>query len=442
MTAFTPPRFSRESAVAAAAGLLLLAPWLFFSSPEYRAAGVLGFGVLSLLAGWKIPAVEAARRDPGVRRVLACLAVAYVASVIGGASHGESPARAAWLALSGAVGVLGAGVFALVLLQAPWRAGVVGVAATVTVMLVVASLLGYFVFFDWHVALSERSIYAHPHRLALVWPTRHFASSMGQEFWDHTNTAGYWFAVAWVVTVEAAIHRPRWAWAARVLALLLGVAIFLTASRGAWVMVALSLPVLLVFRGWRAMLEVGALLVVSVGIGSAGLSYKLHLLDPPSDAGMPSAAADLIGTQHVHGMVARGSSGRLVAYRWLWDDLAGDRLLGRGLGVTRGPTHVQLHEHSSDLATLRGGGFVALGAHLVILGIAGISAFKLARRGCRWPLLLAVAVFGGLLFDRSTVFRLTGFDEFPSHWLAVWTPLAILLRPPGDALDCGTDPPA
>jgi O-Antigen ligase len=442
VTASPPARFSKESAVAAAAALLLLLPWLFFSSPEYRAAGVLGFSILSLFAGWKIPAVVKARDDQKIRGVLLCLLVAYLASIAGGVIHGESPARALLLAISGAAGVLGAGVFAVVLLQPPWRNAVVRVAAIVTVMLVVASLLGFFVFFDWHVALGAKSPHADPQRIALVWPTRLFAASMGQEFWDHTNTAGYWFALAWVVTVEAAICRPRRAWAGWLLALVLGVAIFLTASRSAWVMVALGLPVLLVFRGWRTLTVTVALLAVSVGMGAAGLSYKLQRLEPLGDRDKASASADLMETQHVSGMVDRGSSGRLVAYQWLWDDLAGERLLGQGLAVTRGPMHRQLHEHSTYLATFRGGGFVALGAHLVILGIAGLAALKLARRGCRWPLVFAVAVFGGLLFDRSTVFRLTGFDEFPTHWLAVWIPLAMLLQPTRGGVDGVGDHPA
>jgi hypothetical protein len=84
---------------------------------------------------------------------------------------------------------------------------------------------------------------------------------------------------------------------------------------------------------------------------------------------------------------------------------------------------IQLHEHSSYLATWRAGGWVALAAHLTALGIALQAGLELARRGCRWPLVLAVAVFAGLLFDRSTVFRSNGSDEFLTHWLAVWIPV-------------------
>jgi hypothetical protein len=298
----------------------------------------------------------------------------------------------------------------------------------IALMLVVASLLGFFVFPDWHVALGEWNPHADPQRLALVWPTRHFAASMGQQFWDHTNTAAFLFAVAWVLVVEALFHRPRFKWAGGCLALLLGVAIFLTASRSAWLMIAIALPFLLAFRGWRALWAVLALLAVTVGIGVAGLSYKLNQLAPQDDPRRDPAEVDFVATHHISGVVERGSSGRLTAYRWLWDDLADARLLGHGLAVTRSPAEFQLHEHSSYLATLRGGGFVALAAHLAVLAISGFSAFTLARRGCRWPLVFAVAVFSGLLFDRSTVFRLTGFDEFMLHWLAVWIPLAMMLR--------------
>ncbi len=428
MTACSPQPPWAERAIAGAAALLLLVPWLFFSSPEYREAGVRWFGIAALAFGWKTPAVRRAMRDRKVRSVLIYLLVAYLASTAGGWRHGETPAQTLWLAFSGAAGVLGVGVFAVVLLQPPWRVRVVRVAAAVAVMLLVASLLGFFVFFDWQVALSKGNPHADPQRLALVWPTRLFAASMGQQFWDHTNTAAYLFAVAWAVLVDALFHRPRFAWVGWGLALLLGVAIFLTASRSAWLMIAVTLPFLLAFRGWRSLLAVVALLGISLGIGAAGLSYQLHQLAPPDAAAKGAAAVDWVRTHHVSGVVGRGSSGRLVAYQWLWDDLAGERLLGHGLAETRSPAGVQLHEHSSYLATLRGGGLVALGAHLVVLAIAGFSALQLARRGCRWPLVFAVAVFSGLLFDRSTVFRLTGFDEFLLHWLAVWIPLAMLLR--------------
>jgi hypothetical protein len=420
-----------ERGIAAAAVVFLLLPLLFFSSPEYREAGFLVFGIAALALGGWMPATRTAFADRRVRGVIACLLVAEAASFAGGLRHGESAGQVLKLALAGLAGVLGTGVLVLLLLQPRWRARGAGVALALAVMLLTASLAGYFVSYAWHLELSEQSPHFNPERISVVWPTRMLAGWMGQQFWDHTNTAAYLFAVAWAVLVERLLHRPRFEKAGWILALLLGIAIFLTASRSGWLMIALVLPCLLAGRGGRALIQVVAVLALAVGLGAAGLNLKLHLVAPPPAAVTDRAAPDLVDSFHVRGMVGRGSSGRLDAYRILWEELEGDRLLGHGLAVNRSPVGIQLHEHSSYLATWRAGGWVALAAHLVVLGIALLSALDLARRGCRWPLLLAVAVFSGLLFDRSTVFRSNGSDEFLTHWLAVWIPVLARLVPAG-----------
>jgi hypothetical protein len=412
-----------ERGIAAAAVIFLLLPLLFFSSPEYREAGFLVFGIVALALGGWMPAFRTALGDRRVQAVVACLLVAEASSLAGGLRHGESAGQVLKLALAGMAGVLGTGVIVLLLLQPRWQARGAWVALALTVMLLAASLAGYFVSYAWHLELSEKSPHFNPERISVVWPTRMLGGWMGQQFWDHTNTAAYLFAVAWAVLVERLLHRPRFEKAGWTLALLLGVAIFLTASRSGWLMIALVLPFLLAGRGWQASLRVFAVLALAVGLGAAGLNLKLHLVAPPPAVATDRAAPDLVGTFHVRGMVGRGSSGRLDAYRILWKELEGDRLLGHGLAANRRPVGIQLHEHSSYLATWRAGGWVALAAHLAVLGIALQAGLDLARRGCRWPLVLAVAVFAGLLFDRSTVFRSNGSDEFLTHWLAVWIPV-------------------
>jgi len=403
-------------------------PWLFISSPHYREVAALAFGIAAVCLGWSIPGLKAAARDRLVRLVAACLFVAHAASLIGGLLHGEPAGKALISGLSGITGVLGLGVLTWVLLLPRWRPWAWRTFIAVTVMLVVGSLLGFMVFTRWHEDLSKLTPHMDPRRLGLIWATRFLSGDLGREFWAHTNTAAYLFAAAWVVLMDALFRRPKHALAGWILALLLMVAVFLTASRSAWVMVILALPPLLVFRGWRYPLQVGALLALAGILGFAAANHTAERLAKPVTNGQTAAPGDPAENIHLGSLVERGSSGRLSAYQILWKDLEGDRLFGQGLAVTRKPVSNLLHEHSTYLATLRGGGAFALAAHLVLIGCTFGAALWLARRGCRWPLLLAIAVFSGLFFDRSTVFRLTGFDEFPTHWLAVWIPLAMLIH--------------
>jgi len=266
-------------------------------------------------------------------------------------------------------------------------------------------------------------------RLSLVWAPRLLSGGLGRQFWAHANTAAFLFAAAWVVLVDALFRRPKHAMAGWALALLLAVAVFLTASRSAWVMVILALPPLLAFRTWRFALKVGALLALAGILGIAAVNHT-----KPAAGSQTAPPAGLSDTIHLGQLAERGSAGRLAAYQILWNDLAGHRIFGQGLAVTGEPVAHLLHEHSTYMATLRGGGVSALAAHLVLLGCAFRAAIRLSRSGCRWPLLLAVTVFSGLLFDRSTVFKLSGFDEFPVHWLAVWIPLAMWSHQRGQPL--------
>jgi O-antigen ligase len=423
-------RFSMDSMLVGMAVLLVLMPWLFISSPDYREVGVRIFGIVAICLAGSMPGLRAASRDGMVRTVLACIFVAYAASLIGGLHHGEPVGKSLLELVTGISGVLGMGMLIWVLLQPRWRPWAWRTFIGLAVVLVVGSLLGFLVFNRWQADLSKVTPHMDTRRLSLVWGTRFLSGDLGRQFWAHANTAAYLFAAAWVVLMDALFRRPRHAWAGWALALLLATAVFLTASRSAWVMVILTLPPLLVFRGWRFSVQVAALLALA---GILGFAATNRTTKPPP-GGLPAPAGGAPTEIHLGGLVERGSAGRLSAYQILWNDLEGDRFFGQGLAETRQPVAHLLHEHSTYLATLRGGGAIALAAHLVLIGCAFSAALLLARGGCRWPLLLAVAVFSGLLFDRSTVFRLTGFDEFPTHWLAVWIPLAMLIQQSGQPL--------
>jgi hypothetical protein len=400
--------------------LLLLLPWLFISSPDYREVGLLVFGIAATCVAWSIPELHATTRDGMVRLAVACLFVSYAASLTGGLLHGEPAGIALIKFATGITGVLAMGVLTWVLLLPRWRPWAWRTFIALTAILVIGSLLGFLVFNRWQQELSKLTPHMDTRRLGLVWAPRLLSGELGREFWAHANTAAYLFAAAWVVLVDALFRRPKHALAGWMLALLLALAVFLTASRSAWVMVILALPPLLAFRSWRYSVQVGALLALAGILGLAATKQ---------DSGDPTAPPGDVPIEiHLGGLVERGSSGRLSAYQVLWNDLEGDRIFGQGLAVTREPVAHLLHEHSTYLATLRGGGAIALAAHLVLIGCTLWAGLLLARGGCRWPLLLAIAVFSGLLFDRSTVFRLSGFDEFPTHWLAVWIPLAMRIQ--------------
>ncbi len=421
-------RFRFECAIVALAVLFLVLPWLFICSPHYRQTTTGVFGLAACCVGIFLPEVRRAASDRSVLCVLACIVMIQTVSLAGGILHG-APAWAALIAgVGGTAAVFGFGILTLVLSRPPWRPWAGRTWLAMAVMLVVGSLLGFFVFHQWHLELSKLSPHMDPRRLALLWPTRLLSGELGWQFWSHTNTAAFLFAAFWVLVVDALYTRQAHRSAGWALALLLGTAIFLTASRSAWIMVVAALPFLLAFRGRRFSLQVCLLLGLSCLLGIAGMKHTVERLASPVGSGGETPVKDIPGKIHVSGLIDRGSAGRIVAYEALWLDLEDDLLTGQGLAVTRRPIVHLLHEHSTYLATLRGGGIPALAAHLVLIGVVLVLAFRLAQNGCRWPLLFAVAIFSGLLFDRSSVFRVNGFEEFPTHWLAVWIPLALHLR--------------
>ncbi len=425
--------FRPDRLLISAAAVLILLPLLLTSSPEYREVGLLAFGAIALLLAGKLPATREIIRNRPFLAVVLLLLLIHAFTFTGGVLHGETALRCASLAVSGLTGVLGVAVLASVLLQPKWRRTAGATALGLTVLLVTASLLGYLVFIAWQVELDTRTVHFDPRRLALIWPTRIFTMPLGQQFWNHTNDAAYLFAAAWAVLLDFLSRRPRFAPAGWVLSLLLAVAVFFTASRSGFLMIAAVLPFLLVFRPLSFSLKTLAMLALAFGLGFAGLEYKIQRISPPPPTGETPKPRDIPGTIHVTGIVNRGSAGRMEGYQKLWEELSGSRIAGRGFASNRLPIAHLMHEHSTYLATLRAGGIPSFLAHLAILAIAFYSAIILARRGCRWPLLFAVAVFTGLLFDRSTVIRLTGFDEFLTHWLAVWIPILRLALPAEDS---------
>jgi hypothetical protein len=420
---FTFPRTPPDQLLLWAAAALVLLPFLLFSTPEYRQTGILLFSIAAIFLGPAVPAVRAIWGDRLMLAILGSLLFIHLFSFIGGIRNDEMALPAGWNGAQGLLGVIGIATLATLLLQPEWRRPAAWLALSLVLLLVAGSLTGFFIFIGWHLELSARNPFFEPGRLALVWPTRMLGMPLGQQFWTHANSAAYLFAAAWVLLVDSLHRRPRHATAGWILATALGIAIFLTASRGGLLMVAAALPFLLAFRPPLFALKTVAVIAASFALGFAGLKIKLEQLTPPPPAGQTPPPQNIPGTVHVSGIVERGSAGRLHSYQVLWEELQGARVFGHGLAATRLPFGSLNHEHSTYLATMRAGGIPSLAAHLFIAAIALWAGLRLARRGCRWPLLLSITIFTGLLFDRSTVIRLGGYDDFITHWLAVWIPV-------------------
>jgi hypothetical protein len=398
----------------------LVLPQLLYSTTQYRAAPLFWGCMLAGCFAW--PALT--RRLPA-RRGAACwaaggLLLAHLASLGGALATGADGWGAAAMALEGLVGVLGLAVLVAVLAEGPWprRLGVVAVGMVLLILL--GSLVGYFISIDRFIELGNHRAYYDTFRMALIWPTRLLMAGRGQLAWENTIYAGFYFALTAVLVLEwLARARPARAWPWWLLVGMLLAAVFLTGSRAAWLMVGASLPLLLLRRPWRFGAQTLLLLVAGVTLGWAGLAVKI---------GMTTTSRDNPGERHLAGLLSRGSAGRFAGYEELWREIEGNRLSGRGLAATGKPVGELLHEHSSLLATLRGGGLLAALGHLGVLAAAGWGAWCQLRGGRRWPAILLVAVLAAIAFDRTSVFRLTGNFEFIAHWVAVAA--AVVLAPP------------
>ncbi|MGL4400515.1 MAG: hypothetical protein ACRCXD_11645, partial [Luteolibacter sp.] len=218
-------RFDAETTLVGAAVLLLLLPWLLVSSPDYRELTLQVFGIAAVCLAWCISGLRAVICEPLVRWPIACIIVAHAASLVGGLHDGEKVGNAGFHFLTGTSGILGMGALTWVLLRPRWRAGAWRTFLGLTVLLVVASLLGFLVFNQWHVDLTRHTPHMDIRRLSLVWAPRLLSGELGGQFWAHSNTAAFLFAAAWAVLADALFLRPRHAAAGWLLALLLAFAV-------------------------------------------------------------------------------------------------------------------------------------------------------------------------------------------------------------------------
>lgn len=458
-----PPLHSDAAAVRQMRGflvgaslLLLAGSWLLWSSPEYRELHLLVFSLLALTAFGAVlwPLL---RRSGARGLLLGCgVLLAHAAAWVGAAATGTAAAAASLSAAKGLVGVAGLGVLAAVWLEPRWRGWLRATGYGMLGMVLVASLIGYAVRFEDIIPLGGHGYWFDNTRLAAWWPTRLLTACHGQIAWENANYSGYYFGLALALMLEAlaagGIQRQWWRW---VLVGLLAAALFLTASRMGALMVVLALPVVLVGRSPRFALKSVLVAAVGAACGYGMLTAKVGTLEreaqaraaaeaaaremaqpmvpaasPTTAPAEPAAQAprqpppppERIPTTETHTKryFERASSGRTQIYKALWQEGRDSRWCGLGLAVAGSDILKLNHEHSSYMATLRGGGLLGVAGHVMVLLATAWSAWLALRRGTRWPAVLALAGLGGLLFDRSTVWALTGNYEFPAHWLAVW----------------------
>lgn len=390
-----------------------------WSSPEYRERHLLVLCVAALAVGGRQTAMRLAALGWPAFVVLAGVLGMQAASWIGGMAQGMGLWDASLRALQGLLGIGGLAVVCAMFLDPPWRRVAAWTGMGMGVMWVVASFAGYFLFIERFIPLGGYPEHFATLRMALIWPTRMLTAPLGQLAWEHANCAAYAFALMLVMVLEwlalgGGGGKRRW-W---LLCGMLGAGVFLTGSRGGWMVLVLALPLVLLGRNRRFGARVAAVMFLGLAGGWSALKVKNAML-PPAPQPVPLAGT----TFHSTGLVQRGSAGRLNGYRTIWREIEGHRAFGHGLGAVGRPVGILTHEHSVFAATLRGGGTVALGCHFLVLGAAGWVAVGLLRRGIRWPALFGVAAIAGLCFDRSTVVALTGQYEFLTHWAAVWLPL-------------------
>jgi len=415
-----------------ALGLIVLSH-LLWSSPEYRCSGLLAAAVLAL-------AVLARRTWPLWRRtgwpgaLAACgMLTAHIAAWIGAVMHDVPPAAATLAMGLGVIAVLGLAVLVGVFLESSWQRWLKWAGLVVLVPVLAGSLAGYFIDIGSRVDLGENVVWHDTMRMAAIWPTRFLTSGIGQIVWQHTNVAGYYFALALVLVCEAlAAGRTRRRWPWWLLCVALAAAVYLTASRGAGLMVVLGLPLVLAWRPPAFAARVLAVLALGGLCGHAGLRAKQAMVvktaTEQADEKTAAAAIHRAAAHNEH-YLKRADAGRLVAYRELWHENLESPWFGRGLGAADKPLHRLNQEHSSILTTLRTSGRVGMAGHLLVLAAAGWCAIRLCRRGIRWPAVFLVAAIAGILFDRTTVIAATGYYEFLAHWTAVAIPLLLAANP-------------
>ncbi len=425
-----PSPYLRADSVKAASGrvgfllvctvaILVVGSALLWSSPEFRTGHLL---LASLAATWFAPRLLGPLL-PGIGWggvAFGCgLLLVHVASWTGGLAQGDPGWLVSARTLAGVLGVSGLAVFSVVLLAPRWR-GFVKWSAWVVLGLMLAG--SYVIFFIGIEHIGKPVKYAFQFvdlRMGLVWPTRLLTQAIGQIAWEHANCGAFYFGLALAMVLEyLGSGRKGLGW--RCLVILLGGAVFLTASRGGWLMVLMAVPLILVGRKPRFALETIVLLALAVCFGFACLKTK-QALTPPVDGSRPVTTAT-----HSSGLVNRADAGRLLVYQMVWHEIENNRLCGKGLGAVNKPVGQLEHEHSVFIASLRGGGLVGLFGHLLVIGSASWAALRLMRRGLRWPMVLLATTLSGLMFDRSTAIGISGHYEFIVHWVALSLPLILL----------------
>ncbi|MBN8456349.1 MAG: hypothetical protein J0M04_00690 [Verrucomicrobia bacterium] len=441
--------------LAAVALVLVVASHLVWSSPEYRQQHLLLAGLLAMMGfrGILWPLL----RKSGARGALAVagLLIAHAASWIGGVWNGVPPVAATGAAAQGLIGAVGLAVLVAVLVEKRFHRYAKWTGFAVLALIVTGSFIGYLVSIERYIELGGYGNFYSQLRMALIWPTRMLTAAFGQIAWDNANYAAYYFALAFALLLESmadgGVRNPwmRWGWC---VALVAGV--YLTASRSGAMMGCFALALVLPGRPLRFLLRTLAVVALGIAVGYGGLHFKENLISPKSESLEPASRAEppksgspsaprpkppppkvpdpgkRVETteDHTSAYLKRASAGRTKIYLHLWKSMAASRWCGKGLAVTGKDVDFLNHEHSSYVATFRGGGLVALAGHTLALAAAAWGALRLWRRhSLRWPAVLLVVATGGLLFDRSSVIALTGNYEFLSHWVAVW--VAVLLAP-------------
>jgi hypothetical protein len=402
-----------------------LAGHLLWSSPEYRMLHLL-VACLVALAALGTHAWPLLRRSGWRGGVIAAgLMLAHLAALLGGVMEGTPPVQAIWMAAGGLAGVAGLAVWCACFAGRPLPSWLSRTGWVVVLLLLVSSLAGYLLVIERFIPLGGEPGWFDRIRLPAIWPTRMLTVGMGQIAWQNTNVAGYGFALALALILESLASARggilRWGLCAA-----LAAAVYLTASRGAGLMLLLALPLILIGRPPRFALATLLVLLVGVAAGHAMLKTKhATLVRLAAEASATAPATPVVPTTAAHNRnyIKRADSGRLEVYQALWEEGAESRWFGRGLAVAGSDALFLNHEHSSFIATLRCGGLVAAAGHLMVLATAAWCAWLLLRKGLRWPAVLLVAALGGLLFDRSSVLLLTGYVEFPAHWIAVLLPV-------------------
>ncbi|MBX3739769.1 MAG: hypothetical protein KF712_02160 [Akkermansiaceae bacterium] len=444
---------------------LLVLPFIFFSSASWIAWPRLAALVLSLVL---------MRRAfphglPGSLKAMAVILLVIFASAwTGGMLNREIPEMETFMAVEGILAICGFTVFIKAVLSTGWSRFASRTFIVIAVVLLACSLAGYFMPIERMITMGPLT-YFDTTRLILIWPTKMVMSWAGQLGWGHANHAGLIFGISFILILEhlasaEARHRKAW-W---LTALGFGAALFLTGSRGALLMIVPCLAVIMFRRGWLWNMRCTALCLAAFALGFGALAAKRELIrrDIPVSETSPSPQLpspqlpspqlpspqlpppqlpppqlpppqlpppqlpppqlpppQLPPDHHLKGLVKRGSAGRVGAYMTLRDELKGSLWFGRGLSQNNRPLSHLLNEHSSYLATLRGGGVIALIGHGALLAFATVAAVRLSLRGTRWPLLLLAAVATGILFDRGSVFLVNASYEFPFHWAAVLLPV-------------------